>query len=278
MNTEDILFVAKIVEERSGIVLTEDKSYLLESRLSPIARKEGFASIEELVAAMRSRNDERINWAVTEAMTINETYFFRDKAPFDLVQKVILPNKKADGHSGAVRILCVGASTGQEAYSLAMLIHEAAHMYPEMTFEIVATDLSDRAVEKAKSGFYSQFEIQRGLPVKSLVKYFDKQDDMWRLKSTIRDRVTFQQHNVLNGFDGFGAFDLVFCRNVISAFDATNKEKVMDHLADVISPNGYLILGAAETTAGISNDFQVKGGHRHLYERKGTKSSGQVAA
>ncbi len=268
MNKDDIEYLAKIVYDRSGIVLTQEKAYLLESRLAPIARKEGFNSVDDLVGTLRGRADEKMAWPITDAMTTNETFFFRDKTPFDNLKNHVLPELKARKSAGKVRIWCAASSTGQEPYSIAMLLNEEASKYPGLSFEITGTDISNRVVEKAKSGLYSQFEVQRGLPVTSLVKYFDKVDDMWQLKPNIRSQVTFKQGNLQDDFTSLGKFDIIFCRNVLIYFDQPTKAKILERMATMMPDNGYLFLGAAETVMGLTDAFNSSREVRGVYTRQ----------
>lgn len=268
MKHDDLEFLAGIVRQRSGLVLTADKGYLLESRLSPVARKEGFNSVEDLVAAVRTRRDERLMWSITDAMTTNETFFFRDKTPFDLFRDQVMPSLlQKKGANGRVRIWCAAASTGQEPYSLAMVLADNAVKYGNMNVEIIGTDISERVLEKAQSGLYTQFEVQRGLPVTALVKYFEKKDDLWRLKSDITSKVKFKKANLLEDFRSLGQFDVVFCRNVLIYFDQPTKRKVLEQMAGCMGDDGYLFLGAAETVMGITDAFQTKADARGLYCR-----------
>jgi chemotaxis protein methyltransferase CheR len=268
MKHDDLEFLAGIVRQRSGLVLTADKGYLLESRLSPVARKEGFNSVEELVAAVRTRRDERLMWSITDAMTTNETFFFRDKTPFDLFRDQVMPSLlQKKGANGRIRIWCAAASTGQEPYSLAMVLADNAVKYGNMNVEIIGTDISERVLEKAQAGLYTQFEVQRGLPVTALVKYFEKKDDLWRLKSDISSKVKFKKANLLEDFRSLGQFDVIFCRNVLIYFDQPTKRKVLEQMAGSMGDEGFLFLGAAETVMGITDAFQTKQDARGLYCR-----------
>ncbi len=268
MKPDDLEFLSGVVRQRSGLVLTADKGYLLESRLAPVARKEGFNSVEDLVAAVRSRRDDRLMWAITDAMTTNETFFFRDKTPFDLLRDQVMPALlKKKGANAKVRIWCAAASTGQEPYSLAMMMADNAVKFGNMNVEIIGTDISDRVLEKARAGLYTQFEVQRGLPVTSLVKHFEKVDDLWRIKSDIRAKVTFKQANLLEDFRAMGQFDVIFCRNVLIYFDQDTKRKVLERMAGLMGDEGYLFLGAAETVMGITDAYQTRPDSRGLYVR-----------
>lgn len=264
----EFAFVVREVKLRSGLILTPDKAYLLETRLGPIARKEGFASLKELIVAARSRRDERLLWAITDALTTNETFFFRDKTPFDLFQGAILPKLVAKkGAGGRARILCAACSTGQEPYSLAMLLDEMKAMGQGLDAEILGVDISDRVLEKARSGLYSQFEVQRGLPSRLLVKYFEKSGDMWRINDRIRAAARFQRFNLLEDLRALGKFDVVFCRNVLIYFDQPTKRQTLEKLAAATNEDGFLILGAAETLMGVTDAYEAAPEQRGLYKR-----------
>jgi chemotaxis protein methyltransferase CheR len=250
-------FLRRSLKEQSGLVLSADKQYLVESRLLPIARKAGFVSLSALVAALR-RGDESLMMTVVEAMTTNETFFFRDKAPFENFRTAILPvllaARRASRH---IRIWSAAASTGQEPYSLAMILRELGDTLDGWHIEIVATDLSGVVLQKAQAGIYSQFEVQRGLPIAFLIKYFSKVGDMWQIAPELRAMVKFRKFNLLADFSSFGAFDLIFCRNVLIYFDQPTKTSVLNRLSRIAAADSYLILGAAETVVGLTDSFRT---------------------
>ncbi len=268
MNKANFDFLADMLLKKSGHVLAPEKGYLLDSRLGPIARKEGAASVDELITTMRSRNDERLNWAVTEAMTTNETFFFRDRTPFDLFKSEVIPHLVENRKPGVkARIWCAAASAGQEPYSLAMILREERSALRGMQMDILASDISGKVIEKAKAGIYSQFEVQRGLPVQLLVKYFQKQGDMWQIDPSLRQNINFKTFNLLESFRQLGSFDVVFCRNVLIYFDQKTKQDILNRIAERMPPDGFLFLGAAETVLGLSNAFEPIAGKRGLYRR-----------
>ncbi len=268
MRDDDFDFVEQLVRKRSGLVLTAEKSYLVESRLAPIARKEGMSGIEELVQAMRLKPDERIIVAVVDAMTTNETFFFRDKAPFDLLKDDVIPAMTKSRQPGQkLRIWCAAASSGQEPYSIAMLIDQTPALMNGLNAEILGTDISDRVLEKARTGAYTQFEVQRGLSVQMLMKYFEKKDDQWRISDKMRASVRFQPLNLLSDFRFLGRFDIVFCRNVLIYFDAQTKRDILERMARQMPDDGVLLLGAAETVLGLTEAFKPAPGKRGLYVR-----------
>ena len=255
-------FLSQDVRKRSGLVLGKEKAYLVDSRLGPLARKEGFPSVEAVVDAMM-RGDQRLAVAVSEALATHETFFFRDKTPFNLFENVIAPSLRSSRAGRALKIWCAAASSGQEPYSLAMLLDEL----PGLNADILATDMSAPVLEKAKAGIYTQFEVQRGLPIQRLVKHFDQVGDSWRIKPQLRQKVRFEQANLLDDFARFGKMDVIFCRNVLIYFDIQTKAKVLDRLAAQLADDGFLLLGAAETVVGLTDSLRPISGHRGLYAK-----------
>ena len=274
MKPEDFNFISKLVKERSGLVLTKDKLYLLESRLMPVARKRGMKGLEELVAAIRGRREEAFIREVTEAMTTNESFFFRDIKPFDLFRGTILPQLlESRAAKKSFRIWCAAASSGQEPYTLAITLKEEAARLAGWRHEIVATDISTEMLAKAKAGLYSQFEVQRGLPIQLLLKYFKKQDDLWQVDASLRAMVKYREFNLLHDLKGLGSFDVVFCRNVLIYFDQPTKTRVLDQISRQMPEDGVLFLGGAETVLGISDKFKPVAGQRGVYCLANAKDS-----
>ena len=267
MKPDDFELLSGLVEERSGLVLTREKLYLLESRLIPLARKRGMSGLDDLIAAIRNRREEALIAAVTEAMTTNESYFFRDITPFEQFRDFVLP-RLIGGRaiSRPIRIWSAACSTGQEAYSLVMCLREEGAKLAGQRFEIIATDLSTEVLEKAKVGMYSQFEIQRGLPISMLMKYFNQVNEMWQVDASIRAMVKFQQQNLLHDFSSLGPFDVVFCRNVLIYFGRDTKRDVFERISRVMPADGLLFLGGAETVFGITESFTRVEGYRGIYE------------
>ncbi|TQV71898.1 CheR family methyltransferase [Denitrobaculum tricleocarpae] len=266
MNVNDFELISQLLKKRSGLVLSEDKAYLLESRLNPVARKWGLSGFDELAQQVRKTNDEKLLVDITEAMTTNESFFFRDQKPFDQFRDVVLPyllEHRAPKKS--IRIWCAAASSGQEPYTLAMLLKEAQAKLAGWRVEIVGTDISQEILDKAKEGVYSQFEVQRGLPINLLVKYFTQVEDRWQLNDEIRNMVTFKNFNLLNSMSGMGQFDVIFCRNVLIYFDQPTKTQVLDQMAGLLANDGFLYLGGAETVLGISDRFLLIPGQRGIY-------------
>lgn len=266
MNSQDFDFVAQLLRRRAGIVLTGDKMYLLESRLAPLARKEGLPSIDDLIQVVRSRRDERLITQVVDVMTTNETFFFRDKTPFDHFKEAIMPALASARRGQRIRIWNAACSTGQEPYSLAMMLDQSPALAGGVPVEIVATDISDRCLERARQGLFTQFEVQRGLPIQMLMHYFTQQDDHWRISEKIRSMVTFKKLNLMDPAFTLGKFDVVFCRNVLIYFDGPTKADVLNRIANCMNPGGFLMLGAAESVIGITQAFETAQDRRGLYK------------
>jgi chemotaxis protein methyltransferase CheR len=226
---------------------------------------------------LKGGRDLDLEKAVIEAMTTNETFFFRDKIPFDLFRDVLLPRyMQARAATRRLRIWCAAASTGQEPYSLAMLLNEAATKLAGWQLEIVATDISTEVLERARAGLYSQFEVQRGLPIQLLLKYFTQVGDQWQISPHIRAMVDYRPLNLIKDFGHLGTFDIIYCRNVLIYFDGPTKTDVLKRLANAMVPDGTLLLGAAETVIGLSDALFPDPGHRGLYG-KAARSAVQVS-
>ncbi|MBD8909552.1 CheR family methyltransferase [Methylorubrum zatmanii] len=268
MTEADFAFLREYLRKRSGLSLGPEKRYLVESRLTPICRRFGIATLADLVGTLRLSREGPLERAVVEAMTTNETFFFRDRVPFDLFREVLLPKAiAARAPQRRLRIWSAAASTGQEPYSLAMMIHEAGAQLAGWQVEIVGTDLSTEVLEKARLGLYSHFEVQRGLPVQLLVKYFTQIGEQWRLNPAITGMVSFKPLNLLQPFEHLGQFDIVYCRNVLIYFDAPTKTDVLDRIAKVLTPDGAVLLGAAETVIGLTDSLVPDPQHRGLYRQ-----------
>ncbi len=257
MRLEDFDLFSTLLKQRSGLLLSKDKIYLLESRLLPVARKWGLKSLDELASSVRSRRDEPLLRDITEAMTTNESSFFRDTKPFDQFRKHLLPNFISSRKSKSqLRLWSAASSSGQEAYSLAMILAEEGAKMPGWRLEIIGTDLSGEMVERAKSGIYTQFEVQRGMPITQLVKFFTQQNDKWQINQQLRQMVQFREMNLLGDYGSLGLFDVIFCRNVLIYFDPPTKTQVLSRIAAHLAPDGILYLGGAETVLGVSDKFR----------------------
>jgi len=261
----DYEFLRKLLRERSGLDLSSDKQYLVESRLIPLARRGGLSGIVELVQKIKA-GSEALTSEVVEAMTTNETFFFRDKIPFDHLRETILPALlQARASRRSLRIWSAASSTGQEPYSIAMCLKQFGSALAGWRIEILATDLSLGVLEKARAGIFSQFEVQRGLPIQMLVKHFTQAGELWQLNADIRAMVQHRQLNLMQDFSHLGTFDVIFCRNVLIYFDPDTKAGIFDRLAKATEPDGMLVLGAAESVVGISDAFKPYPERRGLY-------------
>jgi chemotaxis protein methyltransferase CheR len=266
MTPEDFGYLRKLLKERSGLMLAAEKQYLAESRLMPLTRRNGMATLAELIAKLKAAPAAALVSQVVDAMTTNETFFFRDKIPFEHFREAILPALlAARARDRRIRIWCTACSTGQEPYSLAMMLREMGASVAGYKFHILATDLCGEVIEKAKAGVYSQFEVQRGLPIQLLVKYFSQVGERWQISPELRAMVQFRTLNLLNDFSPLGEFDVMFCRNVLIYFDQPTKIGVLERLARQMPEDGYLVLGAAETVVGLTDLFKPHPDKRGLY-------------
>jgi chemotaxis protein methyltransferase CheR len=266
MTEPEFEFLRALLRSRSGLSLSPEKRYLVESRLAPVCQRLSLDSLSALVRLLRTGRNPAAERIVVEAMTTNETFFFRDKAPFDLFRNVLLPRCLATRSAARrIRIWCAAASAGQEPYSLAMILHEQRQRLAGWRVEILATDISTDVLEKAKAGAYSQFEVQRGLPIQLLMKHFGQAGDRWEIAPAIREMVEFKPLNLIQPFGHLGAFDIVYCRNVLIYFDAATKTDVLRRIAAALNPDGAVLLGAAETVIGLSDALVPHAEHRGLY-------------
>ena len=265
MNNQDFEFLAGLLKDKSGLMLTPDKVYLLESRLTPLARKRGLDTLDALVQKLRMRADQGLIKDVTEAMTTNESFFFRDSTPFDIFKNHVLPAMEKARATKRLRIWCAAASTGQEPYSLAIMLKENWAKWQGWNIEIIGTDICTQVLEKAKAGAYSQFEVQRGLPIQMLIKYFKQEGDVWRINDDIRSMVKYRPFNLLDSFNLLGSFDVIYCRNVLIYFDQPTKKDVLERMHGTLAKDGTLFLGAAETVLGITDKLRPVKGQRGMY-------------
>jgi chemotaxis protein methyltransferase CheR len=252
---ENYAFLQQFVHRTSGIVLGDGKEYLLEARLMPIVRKAQLNSINELCAAIRSGSKAELNRQVVDAMTTNETLFFRDATPFKVLREKILPELVEKRKlQKRLSFWSAASSSGQEAYSLAMMLRESG--LSDWKIDIFGTDLSETMVERARAGRYMQIEVSRGLPAPMLVKYFTRQGTEWVINDEVKRSVTFQQFDLRQSMASLGPFDFVFCRNVLIYFDVGTKKKILEQIETTLNRGAYLVLGAAETTIDITNVFE----------------------
>jgi chemotaxis protein methyltransferase CheR len=265
MRPEDVETIRAMVHARSGVVIDPEKTYQIETGLAPVARRAGFASLPDLVQAIRAQRDERLLWAATEALTSSETSFFRDRVPFRVFREEILPTLIADRGDKPIRVWCAAAGTGQEPYSLAMILDDEQAKLADARVELFASDISERSLERAQRGLYTQFEVQRGLPIRLLVRHFEKVEEQWSLSPCIRQMVRWRRINLLADLRPLGRFDVIFCRNVIASFDEPTRRRVLDQLANALPADGWLVLGADETLGGASERLRPVAGRRGIY-------------
>jgi chemotaxis protein methyltransferase CheR len=258
--------LATLLKSKSGLVIGTDKLYLLETRLGSIVKREQLADMNALADRLRRPGSDALARDVVEAMTTNESFFFRDEKPFTNFRTQALPRLVAARPPGStLRIWSAAASSGQEAYSLAMILAESTALLNGRKVEIIGTDIARDQLARAREGVYSQFEVQRGLPVQMLMRYFRKEDTNWRVSDAIRAMAQFREFNLLSELRSLGRFDIVFCRNVLIYFDGPTKARVLDAIAGIMPPDGTLYLGGAETVLGITQRFAPMPNERGVY-------------
>lgn len=265
MTPESFSFLAGLVKARSGIVLTADKGYMLETRLGPLLRRDGIASLDALALRLRSPREESLTADVVEALTTNESSFFRDGKPFEHLKRLLPALASARPAGQPIRIWSAACSSGQEAYSVAMIVAELAPTLGGRRVEILGTDLSREMVDRARDGLFTQFEVQRGMPVQMLVKYFRQEGQRWRVAPELRAMTRWQTFNLLEDARGLGRFDVIFCRNVLIYFDAPTKTRVLAMLAGMLAADGVVYLGGAETVLGLTDRLAATAGERGVY-------------
>jgi chemotaxis protein methyltransferase CheR len=272
MNYGDFSFIAGFLREKSGLIVTPDKTYLIESRLSPIARECGLTDVVQVIEAVRRDPSSKLARAVVYAMTTNETMFFRDAHPFETMRKVLFPKlMERRAVKKVLRIWSAASSSGQEPYSVAMLLKE---YFPidGWYINIVGTDINPAMLERARDGYYSGFEVQRGMPIQYLMKYFDQLGDRWRIKTEIREMVEFRLLDLLGDFSALGSFDIVLCRNVLIYFDQPSKSKVMNAISAQLAPDGVFMLGGSESVYGLCDKYTDVPNLRGVYCLKQDKA------
>ncbi|HMP62660.1 MAG TPA: protein-glutamate O-methyltransferase CheR [Phenylobacterium sp.] len=246
MRTEDRDLVVQLCTARSGQQLDPSKDYAIENRLAPVARREGFDGVSDLIQALRQSRDDKLAWAIVEAMAAGDTSFFRDRQPFELFRHEIAADLVRQRAGHPVRIWSAACATGQEIHSLAMIVDEIGGQWPGARFELFGSDLSERALEKAQSGLYTQFEVQRGLPIRSLVRHFEKVDDAWHVAPRLRQAIRWRRLNLIGDMSRVRGFDLIFCRYVLSAMTPAAQARVTQNLAEALNPGGMVVFGLNE--------------------------------
>jgi chemotaxis protein methyltransferase CheR len=277
MNAQEVAYVAALCRALAGLKVESDKTYLIESRLAPVARRESFPSVSELLAAIRSKKDEPLVWATVEAMAAGESSFFRDRTPFAEFRDEIAPQLARARAGQPIKVWSAACATGQEIYSLAMIAHDLAERGGPR-IELAASDLSRLALERAQGGLYNQFEVQRGLPIRLLARHFEKEGDQWRLAVEIRKMVRWRRINLIAGLSRIGRFDVVFCRNVLGQMTADAQKKVVGELAGMIPADGYLVVGLGEDIPSLADAFQPIVGRAGLFQPRAHTPAAAVAA
>jgi chemotaxis protein methyltransferase CheR len=269
MTEQEFEIVRRVLQERSAIALEPGKEYLVETRLAPLVRQLNLSSISELIAQLRASGDNGLHRQVIDAMVTTESLFFRDHGPFDALQKIVLPdliNRRRDERQ--LRIWCAASSHGQEPYSVAMLIREYFPMLAGWSFSLLASDISQPVLARARAGRYNQIEVNRGLPAMLLIKYFEQHGTEWQLKPAIRDMVEFREINLAQAWPGLPRMDLVLIRNVMIYFDVPTKKTILGKVARLLAPDGYMLLGGSETTYNLDDSYRriepVKSGFYQL--------------
>ncbi len=270
ISTDDYRFLAELLHRQSGLALGDGKEYLLESRLPPVATRLGFSDLAALVKSLRARPSADVEKAVCDAMTTGETFFYRDTTPFTVLERELLPEVAervmTKGGGRPIRIWCAACSTGQEPYSIAMILEKMAGKLGGAKIEMVASDYSTPTLARAKEGIYNQFEVQRGLPVTDLVRFFQQVPAGFQVKDDLRNRISFREQNLLKPFGTLGMFDIVFIRNVLIYFDTVTKRDVLERIARQLHPGGAVLLGGTENTLGITTKLvRVQGASAPVY-------------
>jgi chemotaxis protein methyltransferase CheR len=265
VTAEEIAEIVALCRVRAGLKVAPDKTYMTESRLAPVARREGYDSITDLIAAIRARREEPLIWATVEAMAGGETSFYRDREPFREFREEIAPQLLRARGGAPIKVWSAACATGQEVYSLAITAGEMAEADPQLRFEFAASDLSRIALDRAQSGVFNQFEVQRGLPIRQLARYFEKDGEQWRIAEEVRQRVRWRRINLIAGLRQIGRFDVVFCRYVLGHMTEAAQRKVIEDLTFILPEDGVLVLGLNEQVAGLAEAFQPVVGRPGLY-------------
>ena len=267
MTPEDMELLAALGRARAGLKIDVDKTYVVESRLAPLARREGFDSIEALIATLRAKREERLIWAIVEALTFNDTSFFRDRDVFAHLRDTVMPDLSKARPDQPIRVWSAACSTGQEVYSLAMAAGESRDVEPGAKFEFFGSDLSERCLEKAQSGLYTQFEVQRGLPIKQLVKHFENTDDTWEISPRIRQAVRWKRINLLSDLSSLGKFDVILLRHVLDGLEPSLYGRIIENLVARLAEDGVLVLGPDDQLTGPATTLLQAGDQPGVFVR-----------
>ena len=267
MTPEDMDLLAALGRARAGVRVETEKPYLVESRLSPLARREGYDSIDALIAALRAKREERLIWAVVEALCRSETNFFRGREAFAQLRDAVLPALSQRRREAPIRIWSAACATGQEVYSIAMAANESTSLATGTRFEFFGSDLSERSLEKAQAGIYTQFEVQRGLPIRLLVKYFENHDDTWAISPRIRQMVRWKRINLLADLSVMGRFDVILLRGVLRGMDASLRGKVVQALTALLPNDGVLVVDPEDDIGDQDDMLSAAPGGTGIYLR-----------
>jgi chemotaxis protein methyltransferase CheR len=262
---EDRELVAQLCASRAGLKVDPEKIYLLESRLTPVARREGYASLADMMQALRVKREDRLIWGIVESMITPETSFFRDPESFEVFSEEVLPTVAKQREGGTLRIWSACCGAGQEIYSVAMTIEEERGRLGDVSVELFGSDLSARALEKAQSGLYTQFEVQRGLPIRRLVRHFEKNGEMWAPSSRLRQMIRWRRVNLASDFSAVGKFDVIFCRGVLQTLVEPARVRAVEQLALALEPGGFLFVDPEDTLAGFGETVQSTDGRPGLF-------------
>jgi chemotaxis protein methyltransferase CheR len=260
VKADEVDFVGDVCRAGAGLFVDKEKLYLIESRLAPVARREGFGSIREMLITARQRREGKLMWAVVEAMAAGETSFFRDAQVFRRFTAEMMPAVAQARGDEPIRIWSAGCASGQEGYSLAFALEDSEQGALLPKVDLLGSDLSERSLEKARSGLYTQFEVQRGLPVRLLVRHFEKHEDHWALNARVRALVRWKRVNLNADFRGLGRFDAIFCRHVLTGMEPEPRARALRQMLECLEPHGYLVLGAQEEPEGAADAFTSEGG------------------
>lgn len=279
VQSEDFDYIRTLLKAYSGVSLEDDKKYLVEVRLSPLYGEMKVESIAEIVEVLRRDNNSAIRERVLNSLLTNETYFFRDIHPFEMLRAELLPELfAARAAKKRLRIWSGACSTGQEPYSIAMIVNDLLARFPGFRVEIIATDIAEENLERAKAGQYSQAEVNRGLPAQMLVRHFTKKEAVWEINESIRDMVTFCKLNLFEAWVGIESADVILLRNVLIYFDQDAKKKILARIRRHVVEDGAVILGSSETVLGLSEEFHiVHTGKASLYRPKAAECNAAVS-
>lgn len=268
MNPATFAFLTGIVKTRSGGIIGADQGYMLETRLAPLLKREGLRDLDALAAKLKAPRGDALAQEMTELLTTNESSFFRDTRPFEHLRALLPQLHRARAPGQPLRIWSAACSTGQEAYSIAIILAELAEADPGFKarrVEIIGTDITTAVLERARAGVFTQFEVQRGMPIRTLMKRFVQEETRWRIRPEIAAPCRFEKFNLLGDPRALGRFDVIFCRNVLIYFDVPTKGRVLNGIAQILAPDGALYLGAAETAMGVTNTLVARAGERGVY-------------